>query len=1046
MEKSLRIKLGSNYQLIVETKVNDINESPFKNVYFKAFELVDEIIFNGEAYINQDSKSYVIPYTYNNIIAFTGDRGVGKTSAKVTFSNMLKNQIVPNSSKSDFVENVAFKNKSFYLTKIVDPSLFNDNSNIMEVVISHLFSNLIDELKGNGCNINESDKSAVISAFEKVFKNVKTTIKTKNEIYRDDPIEALMSLSSASDLQKNMQDLIKKYLKFVNKDFLVIQIDDIDLHTKQAHEMAEMLRKYLTQPNVIVLMALNPEQLEEVVYQQFLNDYKGILDTLKSDNFESERKINEIRGITTRYMEKFLPVDRRIHLPTLKELAINSSVILYCKNNDKEIYCERDSLEELIMELIYVKTGLITYESERHTYLFMPKNLREFIYLVEKLVSMQTIKLTSYVRAIKIIEVLKSKFIFDLSSLNDELNSDGIAKKISTELKSRVLCVNGLLKLRMEDEKKMKTDIEDIYERCKTSKLICNEIELTAENFTEGCIDLLGSKETLAKCCDNYKKFVEEVTEFGYSIKNSKISINKTQLGEVGGIFLKWCKENLTIAENGIVIEFLEMPIEYKNKFIIKHLGEQIDKELSKLSILNLVEAEDDEEKEIEIVNVTDVDSDDFIELSKIFHREEYHRIINRINTPENISFGDVNYLLKLYQILNPNSATNKFIYALRVCYNSLLLKYDLTDEKTEKNDYSTKSDKLKLLGGSFYNPVAEKAIRNRTMESKDKLRQKYYNLKANRNLDLIKWEGSLLLDYYYLQIRDFKPAVKMRVELKAGPFSNKSLEFFTTYFERYRIMSEEFYQLSIPKSGKKAMVYDVLGFMFNLHRVESFKEAGVKNICYNDLIIDYQQIMNVFVINQLMSQLKSELKTSFKDNKTFLNMIRNNVKMDYNWIEFNEFKDMNFLKYISEMDINEITTFIDLKYISKYTFDAETEIALEKMIYDFSVLIEEEKEKEKDVLSKLAIEYKAKGFSKTADLVALIGKYDIASKSWEETGSLNNLIKKEDYNTIESLSLLIDEARVLYVKSIKDRVTGTVRTGLDKKIARACHNVLKMY
>ena len=53
--------------------------------------------------------------------------------------------------------------------------------------------------------------------------------------------------------------------------YLIIMTDDIDRHTEHAREMVEQIRKYFTQPNVIVLMAIKVDQLGNVIKNDLCN-------------------------------------------------------------------------------------------------------------------------------------------------------------------------------------------------------------------------------------------------------------------------------------------------------------------------------------------------------------------------------------------------------------------------------------------------------------------------------------------------------------------------------------------------------------------------------------------------------------------------------------------------------------------------------------------------------------------------------------------------------------------------------------------------------
>lgn len=901
MGKNLEIHLGSNYQIVVEKEIDKIKQSPFINVYRKAFELVDEIIINSKNYIqNENHEDIEIPYTYNNVIAFTGDRGIGKTSAMISFANMLSKGI----SLKDGGNNIKEK---CYITKVIDPSLFNHNSNIMEVVISHLFSHMINELKKDNCRVKESEKSATISAFEEVFKNIKTTLKSKTEIYNGDSVEVLIDLANASSMQNSVGNLVNEFLKFVNKDYLVIQIDDIDLHTQQAHEMAEMIRKYLTQPNVIVLMALNPEQLEEVVYQQFLNDYKNILSIYGSGSLEKKQKTAELRSMTARYMEKFLPADRRIFLPTLYELSLESSIILK-KNN--QIYCARSSVAELLMELIYTKTGVVTFETEALAYQFLPKNLRELIYEIEKLCNMKTIVYTSFVLNLRI----RLKLELDINSISYKsiVNEDGIAiwnssitegvdKNIINELENtdKSMDLLGLLKLRKEKKAYWEEDLDEISGLVKIEKkgkittLFGKSNPFSLFNYDK----LFGqesvkTKDEQVKLSNEYDGFVSFITKVLEFDEKQIDDLKMQQLYEFKHIFYGWTKDNLEFEDFNIITEFFEIAAEGKNQFIVYQLAKKID------AVLEFYKYEAGEiTAENEIYSSDGPSSTDMEFDLKTLDYEEYRRIKNQSNNGKNISFGDVNYILNVYRQCYVNNKAIKLIYAIKLSYNLQILEYNYM------NMLSANKSILLLLGGSLYNGVTQSVIKSRRVDnSYENEFQAFVNV--TRNFLLTEGENRECFNFL---IKDFEPSPKIREYYK----NSSDLKALPVYMDKYRALESTYYLLREESKIRKLYLYDIWGFLFNLHRVVDFVQSNwIENEEYiDDLRFDYQQLSNMLAMNQMKDYgniIKLEnfnTKSEFIYYASYLNNLRSLVIFDYSKIFYNNFRYLNYLKIFRDIE-----------------------------------------------------------------------------------------------------------------------------------------------
>lgn len=190
-------------------------------------------------------------------------------------------------------------------------------------------------------------------------------------------LEQLASLAAAVDLKKNIKELVESYLNYFDKQnsFLVLKIDDIDLNTKHAYVMVEQIRKYLIQPNIIILMSVKLDQLANVIKLQFHGEYKSL---------ENE-KIN-IQEMVDKYLVKLIPLNARIFLP-------DASVFVYqpleiC-TSDGQVVCEYNSIREAIPSLIFKKTRYLFYNTKGTTSYIVPLNLRELRFIAKMLVQLE---------------------------------------------------------------------------------------------------------------------------------------------------------------------------------------------------------------------------------------------------------------------------------------------------------------------------------------------------------------------------------------------------------------------------------------------------------------------------------------------------------------------------------------------------------------------------------------------------------------------------------------------------------------------------------
>lgn len=403
------------YRVKVEN-IEDLDKSYFKDAYATAFKILNEIIrendkFNDnkcplnckylEERRNSDNCNNCVNYkikdknsdldfeeVINNIISFVGERGSGKTSAMKSFIKMIKS-IASRKAYDEIAEhNIEKPNKSFYITDLIDPSTFSRNDSIIEIIIAELFK----VFKYNEeCEMSE--KQELLKCFEKVFKDLRVLNKEKSKIFEDnfDNIDILLDLSSAISLKSNLYELIKKILKIESNDYLIIQIDDLDMNVSAGAKMLEDLRKYLNLPNVIVVMAAKYDQLFEVVKQENIKYMDTLYKYTKDMGGEKEAFAEEINIKTEKYLEKLIPTSRRIYLP---EVSINNtSVILNFdnyKDNRNGMNLEPEDVSIKIKRLFYEKLRIVII-TDKAAESIIPKNLRSFIQFIKLLYDLENV-------------------------------------------------------------------------------------------------------------------------------------------------------------------------------------------------------------------------------------------------------------------------------------------------------------------------------------------------------------------------------------------------------------------------------------------------------------------------------------------------------------------------------------------------------------------------------------------------------------------------------------------------------------------------------
>jgi len=359
----LKYNIGQERDIVLEK--NDYDNSVFYDQYVRALSLVD-------TYIKDKSLKS------SKIISFCGDRGDGKTSCMTTVINIIANKDDANSESAKFVARQRLlnleKNKAYAL-ELIDPSFFDEDHNVLEIVIGHLY-NAFKSLSNN-CNFDS--KNRVLNSFQKVKKSLC--------LLRDSNLEAINGLheldilSSSILLRKQMEDLITNFLSYIKKDIIIIPIDDIDLNMAHAYKMCEQIRKYLSIQNCIVFTGVKISQLLEAVECAISQSIYGF------QNVKAIISENEIFEMAEKYINKLLPISGRVNMP--KPYSMGEVVIRIEESNGNII--EYTALKEAIVELIFNRTRYLFYNPHDSISPIVPNNLRDLFNLVGLLVSMPDI-------------------------------------------------------------------------------------------------------------------------------------------------------------------------------------------------------------------------------------------------------------------------------------------------------------------------------------------------------------------------------------------------------------------------------------------------------------------------------------------------------------------------------------------------------------------------------------------------------------------------------------------------------------------------------
>lgn len=331
----------------------------------------------------------------NNIFAFEGGRGTGKTSCMISVAGMLQDKTGFDTKCYPKIE----KDK-FITIDLIDPAYFDKSHNLLSLFLAKLYKSFLQELEKAGSRISTSDKQDFLSYYREAHAQLHRLYhEKKNANFSDeDLMEYVEEVSASVNLKRTIKDLVDAYIDcFHWKDtILILRIDDVDMDFEHASEMIESMRKYFVQPNLLVFVSCSLEQLKKIKTQDFV---KKVTD--KKDDLPT---IAWCQELADRYLGKVFPQSHCIKMPEPAtyhdyELVVTGKFVTEAGKEvkpendgdvrDKEL-CSRKfvSVKQALLELILKKTRYLFYNTSYYESYIVPRNLRELRQLMKLLITM----------------------------------------------------------------------------------------------------------------------------------------------------------------------------------------------------------------------------------------------------------------------------------------------------------------------------------------------------------------------------------------------------------------------------------------------------------------------------------------------------------------------------------------------------------------------------------------------------------------------------------------------------------------------------------
>lgn len=520
------------------------------DVFFEQYRTASDILENilsvyASIKDKKDSNYNKIEYP-NNVIAFCGERGDGKTSMLLSFMNLLRKYKDGKNTANDLFANKDNINKIIFANEIyVDPSALDGVHNILDLLVAKMFKKFKSSLKYDNGKNDAEQQQRLLKSFQTVYRLI-SIVKDSKKILDDEfdyegSVDKLSSLSDSMRLKEELINLINTYNDCMNngdKNVVIpILIDDIDMSFSHAYAMSEQIRKFLIIPGIIIILSVRIDQLLYCIKESNIRQ----LEWLAKKNYYSEMR-GEIANMSSNYLSKLLPLAHRVNLPKVQDLR-----------NVKITYNKKDyslsSLSILALQKIYQKTGMVFILGDDLQKSILPNSFRDmvsFIGFMDLLPDYHDKNVSDEIRYNNI----RHFFDFYFNSVKDKVNSSYKIKNIfDFDINKPRVAVELIVKMYERfgifPSNSIKEGINgfanQVFPERNSFCYLMNSINYTNSNIDHNAIGELIEiiklfytvnlhqinlqKKMICKVQDDERKVslaaVTETTVFGYSINNN---------------------------------------------------------------------------------------------------------------------------------------------------------------------------------------------------------------------------------------------------------------------------------------------------------------------------------------------------------------------------------------------------------------------------------------------------------------------------------------------------------------------------------------------
>lgn len=408
----LQMYKGQEYSAVISKNISDHEDFTYR-VYQKALTALDDIVRRTHR-LDIDEKNdlrWNVLYGYSqNMVIFSGARGQGKTSAMLSFSETLRDRKrLEEAAQKEALRHL--ESCGFLVMDPIDPTVLERGQNLLALVLSKMLAYSEQQWKCHSTDYcgRFHDRTAERNDLLRLFQDCLNGINVVKSDCGDGTIKSLADVHKICDssvLKQNFYKLAKNLLDqafyndvSVRNKFLVLQFDDTDFQIARGYEVMEDIRKYLTVPNIVILMATDTELLRKVLTQHYASEFEVSLN-------REYITPSLLSGISAKYLAKLVPPTYTAYMPHLdEEIRDHREQIMLQYFDDSgtkvDLVCpepgadqetlSKYSFQDIVLRYIYKKTHLIFASHSAYMNNIIPTTLRGLAQLLGLLEFMEDV-------------------------------------------------------------------------------------------------------------------------------------------------------------------------------------------------------------------------------------------------------------------------------------------------------------------------------------------------------------------------------------------------------------------------------------------------------------------------------------------------------------------------------------------------------------------------------------------------------------------------------------------------------------------------------